>query len=230
LLRDGLLGPHDRHVGGPGRPVLAPDRPRRPGAALPRQGGDAARVQHPQQEPDPRRLPGDSPHPRRPRRGLDPRDPDRAGPRRGRAVVPVDPGRRGRTRGVPDLGARGPVGAGVVREARHRSVHRRRRVLATLSRALLAHLVIHGWLLATAAAVLSLERLTYVYVARRPERFRWACRHPAVTRLGEPVAVVRTLVALFKALQVATFVIWCVVHGDGRLWPAEADPVVLGLA
>ena len=40
LLRARLLGPHHGDVGRAGRPVPAPDRPRGPGAALPRQGGD----------------------------------------------------------------------------------------------------------------------------------------------------------------------------------------------
>jgi phosphatidyl-N-methylethanolamine N-methyltransferase len=87
-----------------------------------------------------------------------------------------------------------------------------------------------GWLLATAVVVLSLERVTYIYIARSPDRFLHLCRHPALTRLGEPVAIVRALLYPFKAVQFAIFTAWCLVHGDGRPLPAGTDPVVLGLA
>lgn len=85
------------------------------------------------------------------------------------------------------------------------------------------------WLLATAAAVLSVERIAYVLIARYPERFRRLCRRPLVARLGEPVQVVRALLYGFKGLQFTLFAVWCLVHGDGRPLPAEIDPVVLGV-
>jgi phosphatidyl-N-methylethanolamine N-methyltransferase len=85
-------------------------------------------------------------------------------------------------------------------------------------------------LLAGAALLLSLERLCYVFIARRPERFRRLCRRPPLARLGEPVAVVRRLLYAFKVVQFAVFAAWCLVHGDSGVWPAEPDPLVLGLA
>jgi phosphatidyl-N-methylethanolamine N-methyltransferase len=85
------------------------------------------------------------------------------------------------------------------------------------------------WLLLTAAIGLSLERAAYVFIARAPARFQRLCRHPAVARFGEPVAIVHRLLYGFKALQFSLFAAWCLVHGDGRPLPAAADPVVLGL-
>jgi phosphatidyl-N-methylethanolamine N-methyltransferase len=85
-------------------------------------------------------------------------------------------------------------------------------------------------LLAGAALLLSLERLCYVFIARRPERFQRLCRRPPLARLGEPVAVVRRLLYAFKVVQFAVFAAWCLVHGDSGVWPAEPDPLVLGLA
>lgn len=78
-----------------------------------------------------------------------------------------------------------------------------------------------------AAAALSVERVCYVWIARAPEAFRRFCARPAVTWLGEPVAVVRALFAAFKVLQASVFAWWCYVQGEG-LGPAQAD--VLSLA
>src|SRR4030095_10333070 len=56
LLRAGVLGPDDRDVGRAGGPLPAADRPRDPRAAVPRQGSDAARLQHAKQDDDPRHV------------------------------------------------------------------------------------------------------------------------------------------------------------------------------
>jgi methylene-fatty-acyl-phospholipid synthase len=86
------------------------------------------------------------------------------------------------------------------------------------------------WLLAGAALLLSLERVCYVFIARQPERFRRLCRRPTAARCGEPVAIVRKLLYAFKVVQGSVFATWCLVYGQGRPWPAEPDPVVLGAA
>jgi phosphatidyl-N-methylethanolamine N-methyltransferase len=83
-------------------------------------------------------------------------------------------------------------------------------------------------LLAGAAVLLSLERICYVFIARWPERFQRQCRQPALARLGEPVAIVRKLLYVFKGVQLVVFATWCLVHSGGVL-PAEPDPLVLGL-
>jgi cytochrome b len=56
------------------------------------------------------------------------------------------------------------------------------------------------WVFLVAAALLSLERLCYVYISRAPERFRRFCQRPAVAYFGEPVEVVRKLCYGFKGL------------------------------
>jgi phosphatidyl-N-methylethanolamine N-methyltransferase len=88
---------------------------------------------------------------------------------------------------------------------------------------------VHSGLLVLAAAGLSVERAGYVFIARRPDLFRRLCRHPAVARLGEPVAIVGKLLYAFKAIQFSIFAAWCLVHAGGRAWPVEFDPLVLGL-
>jgi len=86
------------------------------------------------------------------------------------------------------------------------------------------------WAFVTAATLLSLERLTYVWIARAPDAFRRWCAHPTIARLGEPVAIVRRLFYAFKALQLSVFVGWCYVLGNGSLVPADHDAVAFALA
>jgi hypothetical protein len=85
-------------------------------------------------------------------------------------------------------------------------------------------------LLAGAALLLSLERICYVFIARRPGRFQRLCRRAPLAVLGEPVAVVRRLLYAFKLVQFSVFAAWCLVHAGGSVLPAEPDPFVLGLA
>lgn len=84
-------------------------------------------------------------------------------------------------------------------------------------------------LLALTAPLLTLERATYVFIARRPQAFLRLCRHPAVGRLGPPYAVVRTLLYVFKALQYTLFAAWCLVHAGGRVLPAAPGVFALAL-
>jgi methylene-fatty-acyl-phospholipid synthase len=81
------------------------------------------------------------------------------------------------------------------------------------------------WLLLVAAVLLSLERLCYVYVSRAPKRFRRFCQRPAVASLGKPVEVLQMLFYGFKAIQLAVFLWWCYVHGQGSLSPVGAGLV-----
>jgi hypothetical protein len=77
------------------------------------------------------------------------------------------------------------------------------------------------WLLGAAAALLGIERVCYVWIARAPESFRgWATR-PAVAWLGEPLAIVRALFLAFKALQYAVFAGWCWLHGTRSVTPTD---------
>lgn len=76
-------------------------------------------------------------------------------------------------------------------------------------------------LLGAAAALLGVERVCYVWIARAPGSFRaWAAR-PAVARLGEPVAIVRGLFVAFKALQYGVFAGWCWLHGTRSVTPTD---------
>ena len=86
------------------------------------------------------------------------------------------------------------------------------------------------WVFLAAAALLSLERLCYVYVARAPGHFRAFCKRPAVASWGEPIAVLQRLFYGFKGLQLAVFFGWCYVHGQGSLSPAGSGllPLAIG--
>ena len=79
--------------------------------------------------------------------------------------------------------------------------------------------------LGVAAALLSVERLTYIAVWSRPARFQDVCR-----RLGSPVDVLASLFVVFKLVQVSVFVGWCLVHGGGRLLPEGRSVAILSLA
>ena len=79
--------------------------------------------------------------------------------------------------------------------------------------------------LGVAAALLSVERLTYIAVWSRPAWFQAVCR-----RLGSPVDVLASLFIVFKLIQVSVFVGWCLVHGGGRVLPAGRSVGILLLA
>ena len=131
LLRRDLRRHDPGDVPGPGIAVRPAVRSRGARAAMSRQGRNAPRLQHPQQDADRRRLPA---HPRGAhcaRRRLV----DGCGGRRpaagGAAVVPVDGIRGGRARGVSDLEVRLPDVDDLVRQTRHRSADRHLRLLPT---------------------------------------------------------------------------------------------------
>ncbi len=77
-----------------------------------------------------------------------------------------------------------------------------------------------------AAALLSIERICYVWVWRFPESFRSLCRTAFAGVLGEPVDALRRIFCGFKALQLVVFVGWCYIFGQGSLWPASSDVLV----
>ena len=64
------------------------------------------------------------------------------------------------------------------------------------------------WILLLAAALLSLERLCYVWIWHAPGAFRTLCASPAVADIGAPIEIVQKLFYGFKGLQVAVFVGW----------------------
>lgn len=83
------------------------------------------------------------------------------------------------------------------------------------------------WFFGIAALSLSIERLVYIAVWRRPSRFAVICLRAPVGRLTDPVNALQMCFALFKVLQVGVFLNWCWLYGAG-LWPASRDIVVLG--
>jgi phosphatidyl-N-methylethanolamine N-methyltransferase len=82
-----------------------------------------------------------------------------------------------------------------------------------------------------AAALLSLERICYVWVWRFPESFRAVCRGALGSVLGEPVDALRRVFYGFKSLQLLVFVGWCYIYGNGSVWPASSGllPPLTGL-
>ena len=85
------------------------------------------------------------------------------------------------------------------------------------------------WSLLVAAGALSLERVCYAWVWRNPSAFRQWCTHPVLASMGEPVDVLRNLFVTFKTLQLAVFVWWCYLHGDGVLRPPGEHGLWIGV-
>jgi methylene-fatty-acyl-phospholipid synthase len=83
------------------------------------------------------------------------------------------------------------------------------------------------WIFFYAAVLLSLERLCYLWIWRAPDRFQSFCTHPAVAYLGGPVDVLRLLFLGFKVIQCGVFFGWCLIHGNGTLWPASENQLSL---
>jgi phosphatidyl-N-methylethanolamine N-methyltransferase len=77
------------------------------------------------------------------------------------------------------------------------------------------------------AVVLSLERLAYAAIWRRPAGFRCLCA--IWLPQTPPVDVLARLFVLFKILQCLVFVGWWMAHGDGlRLATSEPGRLILG--
>jgi len=84
---------------------------------------------------------------------------------------------------------------------------------------------------AVAAVLLSLERLFYIQVSRRPESLS-----PVAAALGsrglavDRVEVLRWAFVAFKVLQAAVFLGWCAWFGEGASWALPAPPVIVAAA
>ena len=85
------------------------------------------------------------------------------------------------------------------------------------------------WIFLCAAALLSLERICYLWIWRAPGDFCALCARPAIARIGTPVDVLQFLFCGFKILQCAVFLAWCFAYGNGSLWPPSSDPLFLTL-
>jgi phosphatidyl-N-methylethanolamine N-methyltransferase len=80
-----------------------------------------------------------------------------------------------------------------------------------------------------AAALLSLERICYLYISRAPDRFCAFCNRPAVAPFGEPVDVLQKLCYGFKVIQFGVFFGWCYVHGHASPLPPGRGLLLLGI-
>src|SRR5262249_36151840 len=67
------------------------------------------------------------------------------------------------------------------------------------------------------AFLLSLERICYLWVWRKPAAFRCCSARPTWASIGTPVDVLAVLFSGFKALQLAVFAICCYVLCHGLL-------------
>jgi methylene-fatty-acyl-phospholipid synthase len=81
------------------------------------------------------------------------------------------------------------------------------------------------WAFLVAAALLSVERLTYAAIWRAPEAFRRLCDRLSDHSV-EAVDVLAVLFVAFKVIQVAAFAGWCLAHG-GSVFPVSSSPAVL---
>ena len=78
-----------------------------------------------------------------------------------------------------------------------------------------------------AAALLSLERLFYIWLCHGPRSFVAVCRSPLSGSRVDPVRVVGWVFTTFKLLQIGVITWWCVVFGDGHPWPPAARPAAI---
>jgi len=65
-----------------------------------------------------------------------------------------------------------------------------------------------------AAALLSLERICYVWVWRFPEAFRKLCERPVLVARGGPVHVLQKMFYCFKGIQLSVFAGWFLSYGS----------------
>jgi phosphatidyl-N-methylethanolamine N-methyltransferase len=85
------------------------------------------------------------------------------------------------------------------------------------------------WFFLAAAVLLSFERVCYLWIWRGPAAFRYWGARPTFAWIGEPVDVLCALFAVFKVLQCAVFIAWCLVHGDGALLPLSGGLIAIAL-
>ena len=82
------------------------------------------------------------------------------------------------------------------------------------------------WFLLAAAALLSVERICYLWIWQRPAAFRYWCAR-STWACGEPVDVLCSLFCGFKVVQAAVFLWWCLIHGEGSLVPSSGNLIYL---
>jgi hypothetical protein len=88
---------------------------------------------------------------------------------------------------------------------------------------------VYLWAFVSAAALLSLERICYLWIWRNPGWFSAVCARLLPARIGEPVAALKYLFYGFKFLQGAVFIAWCHVHGNGSLFALGGNLLATGV-
>ena len=81
----------------------------------------------------------------------------------------------------------------------------------------------------TAAFLLSLERICYVWAWRYSPSFRRFCERPMIAALGEPIAILQKFFYCFKIIQLTVFFVWCYVHGEGAFLQASGNGLFVAL-
>lgn len=86
--------------------------------------------------------------------------------------------------------------------------------------------------LLVAALLLSIERICYAWAWHHPQSFQRFCARSLAAPQEEAPEVLERLFYGFKVLQLSVFLHWCLVYGDGVLWPspAPAGVVAMGIA
>ena len=144
-----------------------------------------------------------------------------AEPARHRAVLVVlDAVRDRRAHRVSHLEVQLPHVDGLVHQACHRPTDRHHHLFSAPTACLIAFVCL-------AAALLSVERIAYVLIWRNPAGFRQWSTRGIVTTFGGPVELLVMLFGAFKLVQIAVFLAWHLVFGDGTLWPQSRDPKVI---
>ena len=78
------------------------------------------------------------------------------------------------------------------------------------------------------AALLAIERMTYWYAWTRPRRFAARMRTKLGQRGADPVMALKSLFHVFKAIQIAVLLGWCVWFADAWIpWPTAPLPIML---
>jgi len=85
------------------------------------------------------------------------------------------------------------------------------------------------WVILSAAALLSVERITYLWIWYKPEAFRCFCNRQWAKSLGGPVDVLKYPFYAFKLLQGAVFVGWCYFFSRGEIFPIGGNVLSVAL-
>jgi len=82
-----------------------------------------------------------------------------------------------------------------------------------------------------AAVLLSLERVAYIWAWHYPDSFRKFCERDLRGLSDEPVTALKRLFYFFKTVQIAVFLAWCYLFGNGSLIFARESvaPMAVGV-